>query len=153
LKYSCTVISVSDVNASRRFYEDVFGLKVYQDYGKCVGFTCGLSLMQDFEWLVNVPKEKVMKEPNNIELCFEEEKFDDFLKKLKGYGVRYLHDATEQPWGQRVIHFYDPDGHIIEVGEDMKAVTERFLSSGMTKEETAKRMNVSVADVETLMKG
>ena len=38
-------------------------------------------------------------------------------------------------WGQRVIRFYDLDGHIVEVGEDMKMVLKRFLASGMTMEE------------------
>jgi|GEM_PF-4268125 catechol 2,3-dioxygenase-like lactoylglutathione lyase family enzyme len=28
MKYSCTVISVSDVNQSRKFYEELFGLEV-----------------------------------------------------------------------------------------------------------------------------
>lgn len=45
----------------------------------------------------------------------------------------------EHGWGQRVIRFYDPDGHIIEVGEDMKMVINRFLDSGMTMEEVSKK--------------
>ena len=152
MRYLGTVISVDDVDASRKFYEDVFGLEVYQDYGRCVGFTCGLSLMQEFDWLVGLPKEKVLKVPNNAELYFEEEHFDAFLKRLKKYpGIEYLHDAKEQPWGQRAIRFYDPDGHIIEVGEDMKAVINRFLSSGMSKEETAKRIGASLEDMEKLL--
>lgn len=26
------------------------------------------------------------------------------------------------PWGQKVIRFYDPDKHIIEVGEDLSVL-------------------------------
>jgi len=85
-------------------------------------------LQQDFDWLVSIPKEKVIKESNNMELCFEEEKFDDFLKKLKSYGVRYLGEVVEQ-----------------------KMVVKRFLSSGLSMEETAKRMDVSLSDLEKLM--
>ena len=48
MKYICTVISVADVNAARKFYENLFGLEVFQDYGKNVAFTCGLALQQDF---------------------------------------------------------------------------------------------------------
>ncbi len=34
----------------------------------------------------------------------------------------------------RVVHFYDPDRHVIEVGENMNAVCQRFLDSGMSPE-------------------
>ncbi len=32
MKYVCTVISVADISAARKFYEELFGLEVYQDY-------------------------------------------------------------------------------------------------------------------------
>jgi len=153
MKYLGTVISVDDVNVSRKFYEEVFGLEVYQDYGRCIGFTCGLSLMQDFDWLVGVPKDEVLKTTNNIELYFEEKNYDAFLKKLEKYNIKYLHGVKEQPWGQRAIRFYDPDGHIIEVSEDMKNVINRFMVSGMSKEETAKRIGASLEDMEKLLNG
>ena len=44
MKFTGTVISVSDVNTSRKFYQDLFGLELYQNYGINVSFTCGLSL-------------------------------------------------------------------------------------------------------------
>ena len=56
-------LSVADINAARKFYEDLFGLEVFQDYGKNIAFTCGLALQQDFDWLVNLPKEKILKNP------------------------------------------------------------------------------------------
>ena len=83
MKYTAVVLSVADVKAARGFYEDLFGLEVCQDYGINVSFTCGLSLQQEFDWLVGLPKESVLKKSNNIELCFEEEDFDGFLKKLE----------------------------------------------------------------------
>ena len=65
----------------------------------------------------------------------------------------YLGDIIEHSWGQRVIRFYDLDGHIIEVGEDMKMVVNRFLSSGMDMEEVSARMDVSIADLTRLLGG
>lgn len=152
MKYSYTVISVTDINAARKFYEDLFGLEVFQDYGKNIAFTCGLALQQDFDWLVGLPKDNVLKKTNNIELCFEEQDFDNFLNKLKNYpGVECLGDMIEHSWGQRVIRFYDLDHHIIEVGEDMKMVVNRFLASGMTMEEVSAKMDVSIEDLTKLM--
>ena len=148
MKYICTVISVSDIEAAKKFYKDLFGLKIYQDYGKNIAFTCGLALQQDFDWLVNLPKEKVLKKSNNVEIAFEESDFDEFLIRLKQFeNIEYLDEVMEHTWGQRVIRFYDLDGHIIEVGESMKIVIQRFLSTGMTMEEISSKMDASIEDL------
>ena len=88
-----------------------------------------------------------------MELYFEEENFDAFLLKLHSRrDITYLEDGVkEAEWGQRSIRFYDLDKHLIEVGENMKMVVKRFLTSGMTMEETSQRMDVSLADLETLL--
>ena len=49
------------------------------------------------------------------------------------------------------MRFYDPDRHIIEVGENMKVVCRRFLDSGMTPEQDAERMSVPVKFVKACM--
>ena len=152
MKYTCILISVADINAARKFYEDLFRLEVFQDYGRNIVFTCGLALQQDFDWLVNLPKEKVLNKSNNAEIVFEEQDFDGFLNKLKEYpDIEYLGEVLEHSWGQRVIRFYDLDGHIIEVGEDMKMVIKRFLASGMNMEEIAVKMDASVEDLTKLL--
>ena len=146
------LISVANINAARKFYEDLFGLEVFQDYGRNIAFTCGLALQQDFDWFMNLPKEKVLKKSNNTEIVFEEQDFDTFLNKLKQYpDIEYLGEVIEHSWGQRVIRFYDLDGHIIEVGEDMKMVIKRFLASGMNMEEIAVKMDASVEDLMKLL--
>ena len=153
MKFTSTVISVSDVNASRKFYEDLFGLELYQDYGINVSFTCGLSLQQEFDWLASVPKETVMRRSHNMELAFETRDLDGFLKKLKQYpSIECLGEPIEHSWGQRVVRLYDPDGHIIEVGENMKMVVNRFLSTGMSLDEVSARMGVSIEDLKKLLK-
>ena len=45
----------------------------------------------------------------------------------------------EHHWGQRVVRIYDPDGHVIEIGESMDFVAKRFFGSGMTVEDVAKK--------------
>ena len=49
--------------------------------------------------------------------------------------------------GQRIMN---PET-IIEVGENMKMVVRRFIHSGMSMEETSRRMDVSVSDLEKLL--
>jgi len=153
MKYEGVCIAVKDVNLARKFYEDLFGLEVFQDYGINISFSCGISLQQEFDWLLGVPKEKILKESHNMELYFEEDDFNGFLKKLKQYpDIKYIGDGVkEQDWGQRTVRFYDLDGHIIEVGENMKMVVKHFLDSGMTMKETSERMDGSVSDLEKLL--
>jgi catechol 2,3-dioxygenase-like lactoylglutathione lyase family enzyme len=153
MKYEGVCIAVSDIKLARKFYEELFGFEVFQDYGINISFYGGLSLQQEFDWLLGVAKEKVLKESHNMELYFEEDNFNDFLEKLNQYpDIKYMGDGVkEQSWGQRTVRFYDLDGHIIEVGENMKMVVKHFLESGMTIEETSKRMNVTVNDLEKLL--
>ena len=72
--------------------------------------------------------------------------------KLKKCDVEYVHPIVEHSWGQRVVRFYDPDKHIIEVGENMKIVCKRFLNSGMTPEQVAERMDVPMKFVNACMR-
>lgn len=80
MKYTGTVLSVKDINKARKFYEDLFGLELFQDYGINISFYGGLSLQQDFSWLVKLPEDKIQHKSNNMELCFEEEDFTVFWK-------------------------------------------------------------------------
>lgn len=66
--------------------------------------------------------------------------------------MEYVHPVQEHSWGQRVVRFYDPDGHIIEVGENLKEVCKRFINEGMTAEETAKRMDVPIKFVNSCIR-
>ena len=65
--------------------------------------------------------------------------------------MEYVHPVIEHSWGQRVVRFYDPDKHIIEVGENMQAVTRRFLANGMTPEHVAQRMDVPLSYINEQM--
>ena len=83
MRYTCTVIAVADIKAARKFYEDLFGLEVFQDYGRNIAFTCGLALQQDFDWLVNLPEEKVLKKSNNAEIVLRNRTLTDFCTGWK----------------------------------------------------------------------
>lgn len=152
MKYQGICIAVKDINRSKKFYQELFGFEVFQDYGINISFGM-LSLQQEFDWLLNLPKEKILSKPNNMELYFEEDNFDEFVAKLKQRNdIEYLGDGVkEADWGQRSIRFYDLDGHVIEVGENMKAVINRFLASGMSIEQTSERMDISIHDLKTLL--
>lgn len=110
---------VNDIEKSKRFYEELFGLKVITDFGENVILTEGLVLQQKNLWQDGMGKE-VNFGGHDAELYFEESDMDGFLVKLKGYepAVEYVDEKTpDHPWGGRVIRIYDPDKHVIEIGE------------------------------------
>ncbi|WP_269848572.1 VOC family protein [Methanosarcina horonobensis] len=116
--------------------------KIQYDFGENISFEGGFAihLKSHFSDLISVNKNNIIQKSNNSELYFEEEDLDSFLQKLKGMdSIEYVHKLKEQPWGQRVIRFYDPDMHIVEVGEPMESVVKRLLNEGLSVEETSKR--------------
>lgn len=142
MKFICPLIVVNNMEVSRNFYEKVLNQKVEYDFGENVSFEGGFAihLKSHFSDLINIGKNDIIRKSNNSELYFEEEDLDSFLQKLKDLdSIEYVHELKEQPWGQRVIRFYDPDMHIIEVGEPMESVVKRLLSEGLSVEETSKR--------------
>ena len=132
MRFICPLIVVNNIEISRSFYEQVLNQKVQYDFGENVSFESGFAihLKSHFSDLINKNENDIIQKSNNFELYFEEEDLDSFLQKLKDIDpVEYVHVLKEQPWGQRVIRFYDPDMHIVEVGEPMESVAKRLLST------------------------
>ena len=127
------------------FYRNVLGLEVVNDFGANVVLTGGLSLQTLETWaeFLDKPAEEIRFGGNDAEMYYVAEDFDAFLGVLKDHPeTKLVRPPVEHRWGQRAVRLYDPDGHIIEVGENLAAVCRRFLDSGMTVCETAARMDV-----------
>ena len=148
--YQGTLLSVSDMERSKSFYQNVMEQKPLMDLGVHVAFERGLSLQSNYEELVG-EKLPAKERPNNFQLYFEVEDLDAWLKKLQSAGVEFIHTAKEYPWGQRVFRFYDPDQYIIEIAESMESVAKRYLAQGLSVEETAQRTMYPVEFVKSLL--
>lgn len=152
MKLKNPLIVVFDIEKSVAFYKTVLGLHVIMDFGANKTLTGGLALQTLDTWQMFIGEKEVTFGANNAEIYFEEDNFDVFIKRLETLDIQYIHTAKEHPWGQRVVRFYDPDKHIIEVGENMKSVCKRFLDSGMTPEQISKRMDVPMKFVNGCLK-
>ena len=108
---------VKDMERSKRFYKELFGLDVVLDHDGNVILTEGLVLQEVSIWERLTRKEAVLYH-NAAELYFEETDIRGFQEKLDSYDktIQYVNRLREEPWGQRTIRFYDPDGNLIEVG-------------------------------------
>lgn len=152
MKLKNTLLAVADMERSLTFYETVLGLQVVLDFGANKTLTGGLCLQTLETWIGFLETDRVAFGGNDAELYFEEDRFDGFVRRLESLEIQYVHPVKEHPWGQRVVRFYDPDGHIIEVGEDMTQVVRRFAADGMSEEQVAERMDVPIDYVRGCLK-
>ena len=148
MKFKNPVLVVDDINAAREFYCRLLGLRVIRDLRDRVTLTGGVELQTKSFWLRSIGRSAaaIQYYGNDASLYFEENEFEAYP------GLDYVHRAVEYEWGQRIVRFYDLDGHIIGVGEDMKMVCKRFLKQGFTVEEIAKRTHSPSAFIRSCEK-
>lgn len=154
MQYQGTLLAVRDMTAAKQFYQTVFGLHVQADFGANVMLEGGIYLQTMDTWpnmLGKAPHEVVLRSHWG-ELYFEEEEIEAFVQRLRTLPeIQYVHPLREHSWGQRVVRVYDPDGHIVEVGESLRAVARRFAGMEMSAEQIANRMDVPVDFLKSLL--
>ena len=116
MKLKNVLIVVKDIEKSKQFYHDLFGLDVVLDNGGNVILTEGLVLQNRKIWESFLEKEVILRS-NSTELYFEEYDLDVFVEKLERLypRIQYVNKLMTYSWGQKVVRFYDPDGNLIEV--------------------------------------
>ena len=114
------LIVVKDIEKSRKFYNDLFGIELVHDNDGNMILTEGLVLQDEKIWKSFLGRDIIPKS-NSCELYFEEQDIESFVEKLERLypNVEYVNRLMTHSWGQRVIRFYDLDGNLIEVGTPM----------------------------------
>ena len=120
MKLKNTLIVVKDIEKSRQFYHDLFGLDLVLDNDGNMILTEGLVLQDEKIWKKFLGKEIISKN-NASELYFEEQDIEAFLEKLdqRYPKIQYVNRLMTHSRGQKVVRFYDLDGNLIEVGTPM----------------------------------
>lgn len=138
MKFQLPLLAVQDVEVSKKFYNQLFNQEVVLDLGKNVTFNGGFAIQEDFAWLTDIDPASVVRNSHNMELYFEVEDFDEFLLLLEKHKeVKLVHPPKKHEWQQRVVRVYDPDFHMIEIGESMEVIAKRYLSQGLSVEKVS----------------
>ena len=114
------LIVVKDIEKSRKFYHDLFGIDLVLDKDGNMILTEGLVLQDEKIWKSFLGRD-ILPQNNACELYFEERDIEVFVEKLERLypSIEYVNRLMTHSWGQRVIRFYDLDGNLIEVGTPM----------------------------------
>lgn len=120
MKLKNVLIVVKDIEKSKQFYHDLFGLDVVLDNDGNMILTEGLVLQDEKIWKEFLQRD-IVPQNNSCELYFEEPDVEAFAQKLEELypSVQYVNRLMSHSWGQKVIRFYDLDGNLIEVGTPM----------------------------------
>lgn len=153
MKLKNTVLIVNDLEQSKKFYKHILGLKTILDFHGSVTLTSGIVLQSKEIWkeLIHKTDQEIIMLNHAVELSFETEDIDAFMYVLDQYHVTLLHPLKEGAWGQRVVRFYDLDGHVIEVGESMRKIIKRLLSQGFSYEELAHRLRLPLDYIKQIL--
>ncbi len=146
LKKCIPVLFVKDAGLSRKFYTELLKFTVIMDNGGAnLTFKEGFALWQI--WPENIIPKTLgtdnitnKESASRFELCFETENIDQIFATLKENNVEFMHEMNTELWGQRTIRFYDPDRHLIEVGEELSIFLKRiYKEEGENLESTSRR--------------
>ena len=117
LTFNHAMIYVKDVEPAQRFYRDLLGFKLIEDFryeGKSVyarlrapGGDGTIALHQAG------PGASLVSE--GVRLYFEVRDLDDFCRKLMQKGFYITQMPRMMPWGWRHAYLNDPDGHEISL--------------------------------------
>ncbi|HEV7809046.1 MAG TPA: VOC family protein [Candidatus Limnocylindrales bacterium] len=119
---STITLFADDLAATRRFYEEVFGLPVVFEDDASAVFNFG-------NLLVNVLKATEAPEliapagvappeaGSRFQFTIDVDDVDAMCAELGRRGVHLLNGPIDRPWGVRTASFRDPAGHIWEIAK------------------------------------
>lgn len=156
VQFKNIVLFVLDIETSRRFYEQLLYQKTEHDFGSNVSYIGGLSLWQLSEKHIlyeQLISKQAIQKNNRVEVYFEVENIEQMYIELDTANVRFVHRLHVEEWQQKTIRIFDPDHHLVEIGESMQAMVKRLQREGHDAEKIADLTHLEQAFVERLLPG
>jgi len=120
------VLVVTDLEDSLRFYLEVLGLPLGHRSGPYAQLDTGTTRVALYERsAMAATLGHALRAPDRdapgFELGFKVDDCDTAYADLVREGAQPGMPPTDRPWGQRTAYVRDPDGHLIELAQDMPA--------------------------------
>ena len=111
---------VEDLDASRAFYQEVFGLSVHYSDAHSVVFRFGNTLVNllavsEAPGLIAPAQVAPADAGSRMQFTVEVDDVDSTCRELVTRGAKLLNGPMDRPWGIRTASFLDPGGYIWEI--------------------------------------
>ncbi len=118
------ILIVEDLDRALRFYVDVLGLRLGHrsgDYAQLdTGATrLGLYTRYAMAKTLGMSLKPPAHDAPGFEIGFKVPDVGEAFAELVGRGASAVMPPTDRPWGQRTAYVRDPDGHLIELAQDL----------------------------------
>jgi len=119
---SAITVFTEDLEATKRFYGEVFGLPVHYEDDASAVFNFGNTLIN----LLKASEARDLIAPApvaspeagaRVQFTIEVDDVDRMCAELAKRGVELLNGPMDRPWGIRTAAFRDPGGHIWEIAK------------------------------------
>jgi catechol 2,3-dioxygenase-like lactoylglutathione lyase family enzyme len=119
---SAITLFVEDLDGTKQFYRDVFGLDVYFEDPQSAVFKFGATLInlldaREAPDLISPAKPGGADAAPRFQFTVDVEDVDAKCAELQSKGVQLLNGPMDRPWGIRTASFRDPAGHIWEIAK------------------------------------
>lgn len=120
------VLVVADLDRSLEFYTGTLGLPLGHRSGPYAQLDTGRTRLSLFERAAMAEAlgqdELAAPDPSApaFELGFKVDDVDAVHRELTSQGVPGAVAPTDRPWGQRTAYLRDPDGHLVELAQDLR---------------------------------
>jgi lactoylglutathione lyase len=121
-KVDYVILYVRDLERSIAFYRDVIGLPFkFSQSGYAEFATEGtkFALYERAQLPKLIGRQAGVGEAT-MEVAFLVEDVDGEADRLLAAGVTVLSGPIDRPWGQRTFHLLDPDGHVVELAQELQ---------------------------------
>lgn len=119
--YAITLF-VEDLETTKKFYQEVFGLPIHYEDVNSVVFKFGNSLVNllritEAGELITPAKVANREAGSRFVFTIDVDDVDAMCAELTARGVQLLNGPMDRPWGIRTASFMDPGGYIWEIAK------------------------------------
>jgi catechol 2,3-dioxygenase-like lactoylglutathione lyase family enzyme len=111
---------VEDLDAAKRFYQDVFEFPVHYEDSNSAVFVFGETMInllkaEEAHELIAPASVAPPESGHRFQFTIAVDDVDAMCDVLAAKGVKLLNGPMDRPWGIRTASFQDPGGHIWEI--------------------------------------
>ncbi len=119
IRFRHSIALVRDIEESKHFYKDILGLSIIRDFDVFVLFQNDFAIHRAdlFYDYINKPYHGEKMGHDNVDFYLTTSELEHVSARLKENKVVFIHEIKQMDWGEKVIRIYDPDGHILEIGD------------------------------------